>query len=80
MVATWEEEGGGPLIFGCSTQPAHNIARNSSQHTLVEREAFVQAFSPGSTLEPGLKAFHRRGPKCPLEHPPLVPVGTTNRD
>jgi hypothetical protein len=28
---------------------------------LVEMEAFVRAFSPGSTLEPGLKGFHRRG-------------------
>jgi hypothetical protein len=32
MVATWEEEGGSPLIFGCCTQPARNIARNGSQH------------------------------------------------
>jgi hypothetical protein len=39
--------------------------------SLVESEAFVQAFSPGSTLEPGLKAFRRRGPKCPLKTPPL---------
>jgi hypothetical protein len=29
--------------------------------SLVEREAFVRAFSPSSTLEPGLKGFHRRG-------------------
>jgi hypothetical protein len=36
----------------------------------VESEAFVRAFSPGSTLEPGLKAFHQRGPKCSLETPP----------
>jgi hypothetical protein len=28
---------------------------------LVEREALVRAFSPGSTLEWGLKWFHRRG-------------------
>jgi hypothetical protein len=47
---------------------------------LVEREAFVRAFSLGSTLEPGLKAFRRRGPKCSLETPPLVPIGITNRD
>jgi hypothetical protein len=39
--------------------------------TLVERETLVRAFSPGSTLEPGLKAFRRRGPKCSLETPPL---------
>jgi hypothetical protein len=31
--------------------------------TLVEIEALVQSFSPGSTLEPGLKAFRRRGSK-----------------
>jgi hypothetical protein len=43
-------------------------------------EDLVQAFSPGSTLEPGLKIFRRRGPKCSLETTPLVPVGITNRD
>jgi hypothetical protein len=48
--------------------------------TLVESEPFVRAFSPGSTLEPGLKAFRRHGPKCSLETPPLVPVGITYRD
>jgi hypothetical protein len=32
MVTTWEEEGGGPLIFECCTQPARNIARDGSQH------------------------------------------------
>jgi hypothetical protein len=32
----------------------------------VESETFVRAFSPGSTLEPGLKAFRRRGPKWSL--------------
>jgi hypothetical protein len=38
-VATWSEysrnmgeEGGGPLMFGCCTQHAHNMARNGSQH------------------------------------------------
>jgi hypothetical protein len=31
--------------------------------SLVESEALVGAFSPGSTLEPGLNAFRRRGPK-----------------
>jgi hypothetical protein len=30
---------------------------------LVESEAFLRAFSPGSTLEPRLKAFRRRGLK-----------------
>jgi hypothetical protein len=34
IFATWEEEGGGPLIFGCCTQPTRNIARNGSQHLL----------------------------------------------
>jgi hypothetical protein len=57
------------------------ITNALSSFSLVESEAFVRAFSPGSTLEPGLKAFRRRGPKCPLETPPLlVQVGTTNRD
>jgi hypothetical protein len=43
------------------------------QPSLVEREALVRAFSPGSTLEPGLKVFRRRGPKCWLETPPFSP-------
>jgi hypothetical protein len=30
---------------------------------LVESEDLVRPFSPGSTLEPGLKTFRRRGPK-----------------
>jgi hypothetical protein len=34
-------------------------------YTPVESEALVRAFSPGSTLELGLKAFRRRGPKWP---------------
>jgi hypothetical protein len=55
-------------------------ASTPRQCTLVESEALVRAFSPGSTLEPGLKAFRRRGPKCSLETPPLVPVAITNRD
>jgi hypothetical protein len=41
--------------------------------SLVESEALVLAFSPGSTLEPGLKAFRRRGLKCCLETPPFSP-------
>jgi hypothetical protein len=36
---------------------------HATRQTLVEREVLVRAFSPGSTLELGLKAFHRRGPK-----------------
>jgi hypothetical protein len=32
--------------------------------TLVKSEALVRAFSPGSTLEPGLKTCRRRGLKC----------------
>jgi hypothetical protein len=48
--------------------------------TLVEWETLVRAFSPGSTLEPGLKAFHQRCPKCWSETPHLVPDGITNRD
>jgi hypothetical protein len=52
----------------------------SCQHPLVEREALVRAFSPGSTLEPRLKAFRRHGPKCSLETPPFSPGWYTNRD
>jgi hypothetical protein len=44
-----------------------NFSYKSTHGTLVEREALVRAFSPGSTLEPGLKAFHRRDPKWVLE-------------
>jgi hypothetical protein len=33
------------------------------ESSLVESEALVRAFSPDSTLEPGLKAFRRRGLK-----------------
>jgi hypothetical protein len=33
---------------------------------VVESEASVRAFSPSSTLEPGVKAFCRCGPKCSL--------------
>jgi hypothetical protein len=33
------------------------IERARKEEALVESEAFVLAFSPGSTLEPGLKAF-----------------------
>jgi hypothetical protein len=37
------------------------LAHHDFMLTLVEREALVRAFSPGSTLEPGLKGFHQRG-------------------
>jgi hypothetical protein len=40
---------------------AYKERPNPSPSALVEREALVRAFSPGSTLEPGLKGFHRRG-------------------
>jgi hypothetical protein len=39
---------------------------SDSMVLLVDSEAFVRAFSPGSTLEPGLKVFRRRGPKGSL--------------
>jgi hypothetical protein len=42
-----------------------------SERPLVESEALVRAFSPDSTLEPGLKAFRRRGPKWLLYPTPL---------
>jgi hypothetical protein len=48
---------------------AWEARRRSRRSTLVEREAFVRAFSPGSTLESGLKTFRRRGPKWLLETP-----------
>jgi hypothetical protein len=49
-------------------------------YSLVEREAFVRAFSPSSTLKPGLKAFCRRGPKCHECSPTLVQVDNTTGD
>jgi hypothetical protein len=48
--------------------------------SLVEREALVQAFSPGSTLESGLKGFHRHGHECHECSLPLVPADNTVRD
>jgi hypothetical protein len=35
----------------------------AAELTLVESKALVRAFSPSSILEPGRKAFRRRGPK-----------------
>jgi hypothetical protein len=56
-------------------------------NALMEREALVQAFSPGSTLELGLKAFRGRASKCSLAAPSgnncprsLVLAGVTSRD
>jgi hypothetical protein len=43
-----------------------DMGTHGSPPTPVESEAFVRAFSPDSTLELGLKAFRRRGPKCSL--------------
>jgi hypothetical protein len=54
--------------------------RRARGYTPVEREVFVRAFSPGSTLEPGLKTFCRRGPKCHECSPILVPVDNTTHD
>jgi hypothetical protein len=72
-------------VIGLETVPLLSKTARSDRaglRSLVESEPFVWAFSPGSTLEPGLKAFRRRGPKCLLEtpRPPLVPVGITNRN
>jgi hypothetical protein len=41
--------------------------------SLVEWEALVRAFSPHSTVEPGLKAFRRRGPKWLRMTPTFCP-------
>jgi hypothetical protein len=49
------------------------LSRVCGNRALVESEALVWAFSPGSTLELGLKAFRRRGSKCWLETPPFTP-------
>jgi hypothetical protein len=65
---------------GYLSGPRHILALPRASLALVESEAFVRAFSPGSTLEPGLMTFRRRGSKCSPETPPLVPVGITNRD
>jgi hypothetical protein len=56
----------GLLDSATCRNPDNVIRRDPLVRALVEREAFVQAFSPDSTLEPRLKAFHRRGPKCSL--------------
>jgi hypothetical protein len=39
---------------------------NARVRPTTQLNAFILAFSPGSTLEPGLKAFRRRGPKWSL--------------
>jgi hypothetical protein len=39
------------------------FASQKYKTTMVELELLIRPFSPGSTLEPGLEVFHRRGPK-----------------
>jgi hypothetical protein len=52
------------MSASCTHIEAYKYTRNFTYlHSLVESEALVRAFSPGSTLEPELKAFYRRGPK-----------------
>jgi hypothetical protein len=47
---------------GWSLAAATEIRRRLfSVEALVDEEALVRPFSPGSTLELGLKGFHRRG-------------------
>jgi hypothetical protein len=41
----------------CIHFPFQILGHPNNWHSLVDWEALVQAFSPGSTLEPGLKAF-----------------------
>jgi hypothetical protein len=53
---------GGITIFRVVDGYPETSSQATTQ-TLVEREALVRSFSPGSTLEPGVKAFRRRGPK-----------------
>jgi hypothetical protein len=57
-----------------------NHVNTHNKRTLAEKETLVRPFSPGSTLEPKLKQFCRRGPKWVREPPPLVLVGITNHD
>jgi hypothetical protein len=48
--------------------------------SLVDKEALVHPFSPGSTLESGLKGFNRRGHSCHECSLPVVPVDNTTHD
>jgi hypothetical protein len=50
-------------VFANSFYNPSNIVVLRNRMTLVESEALVRAFSPGSSLESGLKVFRRRGPK-----------------
>jgi hypothetical protein len=56
-----------------SRHPCIRRCCTSGTPTLVESEAFVLPFSPGSTLEWGLKAFCWRDPKWVWEAPPFSP-------
>jgi hypothetical protein len=58
-------------VARCSSSQATRFI--SDEYSLVEWEALVWAFSPGSTLETGLKGFHRRGLKCPRTPLPFSP-------
>jgi hypothetical protein len=59
------------MLDGVRPEPASAAAgataaaprSSSSGLSLVDIEALVDPFSPGSTLEPRLKGFHRRGLK-----------------
>jgi hypothetical protein len=59
--------------YWCKNQRADRYLQDNTARPLVEREALVRAFSLGSTLEPKLKAFRRRGSKGSLETPPFSP-------
>jgi hypothetical protein len=43
------------------TEQGTRYRERGSEGPLVDKEALVRLISPGSTLEPGLKVFHRRG-------------------
>jgi hypothetical protein len=62
------------------TQPSTNRLACASP-TLVESEAIVRAFSPGSTLGAGTKGLSSTWPEMLVgDTHPLVPVRITNRD
>jgi hypothetical protein len=59
------------------------LMRARNQHTLVERRPLFLLFSPGWTLEPGLKGLGATWPEktgAPPPNPTLVSVGKTTRN
>jgi hypothetical protein len=53
----------GGTFYSLSAHFLFNLREIMTHQTLVELEPLVHPFSPGLTLDPGLKGFHRRDPE-----------------